>query len=189
MTASSVGRLAGTVRWAVVPSAPAPPFRLYAGPDTPPIVVPSADSLIEATRRGGDPEFSYIVSGKARSVLLLSDPPAAHHREVTALRLLRLSKLTLQEQERVRAQQEELLFHLAPERFDLPEENAALVTALVRLHVDAIGGGPPAGQLGDEEMRVLGERIVRFYGFDVRLLLERYVHELAERRQGRRPSA
>jgi hypothetical protein len=188
VSSSTAGRLAGSVRWAVVPFAPAPPFRLYAGTESVPVVVPDADSVIDAARRGGDPQFSYIVPGKARLVLLLNDPPVDHHREVTALRLFRLSRLSLQEQQRVRAQQEELLFHLDPDRFDVPEENAALVTALVRLHVGAIGSGPPAGQLDDDEMRVLGERIIRFYRFDVRLLLERYVHELVARRQSHGPS-
>jgi hypothetical protein len=59
------------------------------------------------------------------------------------------------------------------------------VTALVRLHVNAIGGGPALGQLDDNEMRVLGERIIRFHGFDIRRLLERSVRELAARRQAR----
>ncbi|HEY7603478.1 MAG TPA: hypothetical protein VH760_04385 [Gaiellaceae bacterium] len=153
------------------------------------MIVPDTDALIAAARSGGDPELSYVVSGKARPVLLLSDPPSAHHREVAALRLVRLSTLSRAEQEQVRADREELLFHLAPERFDLPEENAVLVTALVRLHVDAIGSGPPAGWLDDGELRVLGERIVRFYGFDVRALVERYVHELAARRAAREPDS
>lgn len=183
-----MGRLAGSVRWAVIPFAPAPPFRLYAGPGSDPIVVLDADTVINAARGGGDAELSYIVPGKARPVLLLNDPPAAHHREVTALRLLRLSKLPADGQERVRAQQDELLFYLAPDRFGLQQENAAMVTALVRLHVDAIGSAAPLGQLDDSEMRVLGERIVRFYGFDIRLLLERQIHELAARRQARGPS-
>lgn len=185
MSGSSGGRLAGSVRWAVVPFAPAPPFRLFAGTSSEPIVVPDADTLIDAARRGADAELSYIVPGKARPVLLLNDPPAAHHREVTALRLLRLSRLSPDEQERVRSQHEELLFHLAPDRFDLPEENAAVVSALVRLHVDAIGSGPALGHLNDDEMRALGKRIIRFYGFDTRLLLERHIRELAARRQAR----
>ncbi len=188
MSSPSGGRLAGSVRWAVVPFAPAPPFRLYAGKGSVPIVVPDADTVINAGRGGGDAELSYIVPGKARPVLLLNDPPASHHREVTALRLLRLSKLSSEEQQRVRAQQDELVYHLAPERFDLPEENAAMVTALVRLHVDAIGSAASLGQLDDNEMRVLGERIIRFYGFDIRLLLERHIRELAARRQARGPN-
>lgn len=189
MSGPGAGRLAGSVRWAVVPFAPAPPFRLYAGIGSEPIIVPDADIVINAARSGGDAEFSYIVPGKARPVLLLNDPPATHPREVAALRLLRLSKLSSGEQQRVRAQEDELLFHLMPDRFDLPEESAAMVTALVRLHVGAVGGGAALGQLDDDEMHVLGERIVRFYGFDIRLLLERHIRELAARRRARGPRA
>ena len=185
MSSPGAGRLAGSVRWAVIPFAPAPPFRLYAGTGSEPITVTEADTVIEAARRGSDAELSYIVPGKARPVLFLNDPPTAHHQEVTALRLLRLSRLTTDEQRRVREHQDELLFHLVPERFDLPEENAAMVTALVRLHVAAIGSAPPLGHLDANEMRVLGERIITFYRFDTRILLERQIRELAARRQTR----
>lgn len=188
MSSPRAGSLAGSVRWAVVPFAPAPPFRLYAGAGSEPIVVPDTGTLIKAARGGGDAELSYIVPGKARPVLLLNDPPAAHHREVTALRLLRLAKLSSDEQQRVRAQEDELLFHLAPDRFDLPEESAAMVTALVRLHVDAIGDGAALGQLDDDETRSLGERVIRFYGFDTRRLLERHIRDLAARRRARGPN-
>ena len=185
MSSPGAGRLAGSVRWAVIPFAPAPPFRLYAGTGSEPVIVPAADTVIDAARRGGDAELSYIVPGKARPVLILSDPPASHHREVTALRLLRLSKLVPDDRQRVRAQQDELLFHLAPDRFELPEESAAMVTALVRLHEDAIGTTPALGRLDDSEMRVVGERLIRFYGFDIRLLLERQIRELAARHEAR----
>lgn len=185
MTGPGAASLAGTVRWAIVPFAPAPPFRLYAGPGHEPVTVPAADTVIAAARRGGDAELSYIVPGKARPVLVLTDPPGAHHREVTALRLLRLSRLTPAEQVHVRAQQDELLVHLDPGRFDLPEECAVMVTALVRLHVDAIGSGEALGRLSADESRLVGGRIIRFYGFDTRSLLERQIRELAARHQAR----
>lgn len=185
MSRPRAGSLAGSVRWAVIPFTPAPPFRLYAGPGSEPIVVPDADTLVATAQRGGNAELSYIVSGKVRPVLLLDDPPAAHHPEVTALRLVHLGKLTPDERERVRTQDDELLFHLAPDRFDLPDENAALVSAIVRVHVDAIGSGQPLGRLDDDEMRLLGERIVRFYGFDLHRLLERHIRDLAAWRQAR----
>jgi len=178
------GRLAGSVKWAVVPFAPRPPFRLYAGERHPPIVVPHPETIIAGARRsGGEAELTYLVSGKARPVLILSEPPTLHDREVTALRLLRLSKLTSDEQARVRRQEDELLFHLTPNRFDLPEENAVLVGALVRVHIDAIDSGPPLGMLDDAEMRVLGERIIHHYRFDTRLLIERRLRELIASRQ------
>ena len=182
MTQLASGRLAGTVRWAVVPYTPRPPFRLYAGRRHEPILIDDADAIIAAAKReGGEAELTYLVPGKVRPVLLLS-PPSAHHREVTALRLLRLSRLGAEEREAVRHGKEELLVYLSPERFSLPEENAAMVSALVRLHMDALESGPPLGALDKGEMRILGERIIRFYGFDTRLLLEQYVRELAGRR-------
>jgi len=183
LTQLGSGQLAGTVRWAIVPYAPRPPFRLYAGTRHDPIRIDDADTIIAAAKReGGDAELTYLVPGKARPVLILNEPPSAHHREITALRLLRLSKLGPDERQAVRQGKEELLFYLSPDRFQLPEENAAMVSALGRLHVEALASGPPLGALDDSEMRVLGERIIRFYGFDTRLLLERYVRELARRR-------
>lgn len=177
------GRLAGTVRWAVVPYTPRPPFRLYAGEGQAPVDVPDATAIIASARRG-EAEFTYLVPGKARPILLLSEPPSAYHQDVTGLQLLRLSKLEPDAQEAVRQQRDPLLFHLDPARFDLPEENAAMVSALVRVHVDAIEP-VPRGELDPNESRVLGERLIEFYGFDTRLLIERKIRDLAARRRQR----
>ena len=184
MSPSPAGRLAGTVRWAVVPYTPRPPFRLYAGERQEPVIVPDAQTLIASAQRGGDAELTYLVPGKVRPVLILDDPPAEHHQEVAALRLLRLSRIDSRDQERVRAHREPLLFHLDPERFHLPEENAAIVSALLRIYVDAIAG-ESLGDLNPNELRALGERIIRFYRFDTRNLVERQICELAARRRDR----
>lgn len=173
--------LAGSVRWAVVPYAPAAPFRLYAGPDYEPIEAP-LDRLFADGRAGGDGEYTFLTTGKARPVLILSDPPERLHREITALRLARFSKLSAPEQEAVRQQRDPDLFHLPPSRFDLPEENAAIVSALVHIDLSAVEQRS-CGQLNAEEMRVLGERIINFYGFDTHLLFEAYLRELASRRR------
>lgn len=187
MSPRASGPLAGSVRWAVVPYAPRPPFRLYAGEGHAPIVVPSAETIVAAAKQpGGDAELTYLVPAKTRPVLILGEPPADHHREVPALLLLRLSKLSVEDQSRVRRQEDELLFHLSPERFDLPEENAVMVSALVRIHIEAVADGAPLGVLDDEDARVVGERIIRYYGFDTRRLVERHVRELLKRRRGER---
>lgn len=55
--------------------------------------------------------------------------------------------------------------------------------ALVTLHVDAVSRETPAGALNADEMRVLGERMIRFYGFDFRLLVEQAIHDLVRRRR------
>lgn len=176
-------RLAGSVRWAVVPFTPRPPFRVYAGVDRSPYVVETTDQLVEAGRRGGDPELTYLVPGKVRPVLVLAEPPDRLHREVAALRLLRLSTLDEDERQEVRRGDDELLVYLDPSRFALPEENAIMISALVRVHADAIATGPPAGRLSVAELGDIGERIVRFYGIDVEALVERRIRELVARRR------
>lgn len=181
MTASTA--LAGTVRWVVVPYTPRPPFRLYAGEGHPPIVVATPGRIIVAAKVGGDPDFTYLVPAKARPVLLLNEPPAEQHREVLGLRLLRLSKLPPERRKAIRDQEEELLFHLSPDRFELPEESAVMIGAIARLHVDAVADDPPAGKLEPGELAVISDRLIRFCRLDTRLLVERRLHELAARRR------
>jgi hypothetical protein len=174
----SAAHLAGSVRWAVVPYAPAAPFELYAGADHAPIEAP-LKAMIE---RGADSEWRFLVGGKVRPVLVLADP-SEHYDELVALRLRRFAKLSTEEQQTVRDQRDPLMFHLVPERFTLPEENAVIVSAMVRVATSAIDTKRSLGTLGDEEMRVLGERVIRYFGFDTRLLVERRIRELAEARR------
>jgi hypothetical protein len=179
------GELAGAVRWAIAPYAPRSPFRIYAA-DREPYTIQDPEQLIRAAKEGGDPEFTYLVRAKARPVLILNNPPRSEWQEVTALRLIRFSKLAdPDKQARVRQQKEPLLFYLSPSKFKLPEENAVLIPALVTIGVGAISSGPSLGELDDNEMRVLGERVIRYYEFDTRLLVEQMIHELAERRRQR----
>jgi hypothetical protein len=70
------------------------------------------------------------------------------------------------------------LYHLDPERFDLPEENAAIIAALVRVHHSAIGP-QPAGRLAPDELRVVHERVATYYGLDLRDLVRRELQRLA----------
>lgn len=173
--------LAGSVRWAVVPYPPRPPFRIYAGKERAPFEASGADEIVRAaTRPGGEAAFTFLVPAKARPVLILNDPPHELHREVVALRLLRLNKLTAEQQQAVREGRDDLLMYLEPERFDLPHENAVLLSAVVRLHADAIATGPPAGTLDAEELRVLADRLIRYLRLDTQLLVERRLRQLAD---------
>jgi hypothetical protein len=87
-----------------------------------------------------------------------------------ALRLARFTKLTEAEQQSIRDQKHPTLFHLRPETFTRPEENAAMLDSVVRVHASAIDAAP-CGQLDEYELRTLLERFLRFHGFDLRGLL------------------
>lgn len=155
----------GTVVRAVVPFAPAPPFQIYAGHERKPYEA-GLPALLKAQEQAGDSEFPFITRGKARPVLILSDISDERVSEVIALRLARFSKLTADEQERVREQKEEGLFHLPPQRFKLPEENAAILASMVRVPVTALEG-KVLGRLNDSELEILHERVIRQYGLRV----------------------
>jgi hypothetical protein len=183
-----VNGLAGAVVWAVVPFVPEPPFRLYAGSRHAPVVVDQAEKLIAAALRGSDSEFTFLVSAKARPVLVLSDRIDPRLREVLALRLARLSGLDAGEREAIRAGNEPGLYHLPPERFDLPEENAAIIAALVRVHESAIDPNP-VGQLERADLREVHARVATHYGLDLHELVVTELRRLAAQRRppGRTP--
>jgi hypothetical protein len=117
--------------------------------------------------------------------LVVSDRLDPRLDEVIALRLVRLTGLTPREREVVRAQDDPGLFHLDPERFDLPQENAAIIAALVRVHRSAIDP-QPVGRLSTDELRVVHERVARYYGLDLHRLL---VDELQRIAAARRPKS
>jgi len=173
-----VNGLAGAVIWAVVPFVPQAPFRLYAGSRHAPVVVPEAGKLIGAARRGSDSEFTFLVPATARPVLVVSDRIDPRLNEFLALRLARTSMLAPDEQEAVRAGHEPGLYHLPPERFDLPEENAAIIAALVRVHESAIDRAP-VGRLEHAELREIQARIATHYGLDLHELVRNELQRLA----------
>ncbi|MGH2823525.1 MAG: hypothetical protein ACRDLY_10975 [Thermoleophilaceae bacterium] len=177
--------LAGAVLWAVVPFAPEAPFRLYAGSRHAPVEVRQADKLIAAARRGADTEFTFLVPGKARPVLIVSDQLDPRLGELLALRLLRLTKLDAREQDAVRAGAEPGLFHFPPDRFDLPGENAAMIAALVRVHRSAIDSSP-VGHLDRDELRSVHGRIARHYDLDLHDLVRDELQRLAAVQRERR---
>jgi hypothetical protein len=181
-----VSALAGSVVWGIVPFAPEPPFRIYAGEGRAPFAVESPQKLIDAARKGSDSEFPFIVPGKARPVLILSDRRDERLNELIALRLLRLSKLDEGEQALVRDHRDPALFHLEPASFpDLKEENAAMVTGLVRVHENAIDVRERLGRLDTDELRVVHERVARQYGLDLHRLVMGEIQRIGEAQRRR----
>jgi hypothetical protein len=173
---------AGEVYWALVPYTPQVPFQVYVEGNAP-VEVPAVDQVVDGLRRGGDAEFAFVVGAKARPVLLLSERSDPSTGELFGLRLLRLSALGAQEREAVREQREPHLFHLRPERMPkLSEESAALVSAPIRLHESTIDTRRLLGRLDKNEMRVLSERFVSYWGFDLHQMLLAKIRELRARR-------
>ena len=119
---------------------------------------------------------------RPRPVLVVSDRLDPRLDELIALRLVRLGGLTAREREIVRGQDDPGLFHLDPDRFDLPEENAAIIAALVRIHRSAIEPRP-IGRLSINELRVLHERVAS-YGLDLHRLVVEELRRLAATRRG-----
>jgi hypothetical protein len=175
---------AGEVYWALVPHTPQAPFRIYTEGSSP-LEVPSVEQVVDGLRAGGDAEFGFVVRAKARPILLLSDRSDPRTGDLFGLRLLRLSELSAEEREAVRDQREPLLFHLRPERMpSLPEESAALISAPIRVHESALDTRQALGQLDKNEIRVLCERFVGYWRFDLHQLLVAKIRELQARRRG-----
>lgn len=174
----------GRCYWAVAPYSPRPPFRLYAGEGNVPREVASPAQLTAAARKGMS-EFTMLTPVKARPVLVITDVLQPHD-EVLALRLQRLEKLTSKEAERVRQHEDETLYHLSPEQFQgLPVENAAILTALLRLPIDAVDTAAELGALNENELRVVHERVVRTHGLNLEMLVIDKARELLERLRSR----
>lgn len=172
----------GEVYWAVVPHTPQAPFQIFVK-DKPPVEVPDARTIVAGLRKGGDAELRFVVEAKAKPVLLLSDRVDSRTGDLFGLRLVRLASLDEEEAQQVREQRQPGLFHLKPERFpDLPEESAAMISAPIRLHETAVDLGSTLGRLDQNEMRVLAERFVSYWQFDLHQLLVAKIRELLRKR-------
>ncbi len=175
----------GHCYWALAPFAPAPPFRIYQEAAAP-RSVGSVEPFTEAARKGAS-EFALLTPVKARPVLVITDV-LPEHDEVLALRLRRLEKLASEaECERVREGSDPGLFHLKPDRFrDLPVENAAIVSSLLRLPAAALDRRTSLGALDDNELRALHERVARAHRLRLDMLVLERVQSLLQRAQRKR---
>ena len=172
----------GEVYWAVVPSTPQAPFQVFVK-DKPPIEALDAKMVI-AGLRDGDAELRFVVEAKAQPVLLLSDHVDPRTGDRFALRLIGLDRLDDDEAQQVREQREPGLFHLKAERFPgLDEESAVTISAPIRIHQSAVDLDAPLGGLDQNEMRVLSERFITYWQFDLHQLLVGKIRELLRKRE------
>ncbi len=170
--------LRGAIVWALVGFVPEAPFRLWHGDEHPASAIGDAASFGRQVRAGLEPQQTFLVDGKLRPVVLLQDRPRRVLREIVGLRMVRLETLREQAQAQVRQQREESLFHLPvrPQKYGLSKEMAVDLNALVRVHGTALL--PRAvGRLDDNEMRVIGQRLVEHLDIDLEPLLAKLVEE------------
>jgi mRNA-degrading endonuclease toxin of MazEF toxin-antitoxin module len=182
MTPGAAPGLRGAIVWAIVAYVPEAPFRLWLGDQHSPGELADAPSYAEQVRRQGlDAEQTFLVKGKLRPVVLLQDRPRSVLREIVALRMVRLETLTEAQRASIREQREPSLFHLPvqPAKYGLSREMAIDLNALVRVHASAML--PRAvGRLDDNEMRVVGQRLVEHLDIDLEPLIARLVEERLE---------
>lgn len=169
----------GRCYWAVAPFSPTPPYRLYAGRDHRPIEASTLE-LVEVARKG-EAQVTALVEVKARPVLVIS-PVLEPYDEVLALRLRTFDKLSTDERQRVRDHKDDGLFHLEPRSFTrLPQENAAIVTAMLRLPLTALDTRVEQGALNVNELRVVHERLARAHHLNLDMLALSQAQRLIER--------
>jgi len=179
MTDQTAAGLRGAIVWAIVAYVPEAPFRLWLGDKHGPGEVADARAFAQQVRQQGlDAEQTFLAKGKLRPVLLLQDRPRRALREIIALRMVRLQTLSEAQQASIREQREPSLFHLPVRvaKYGLSKEMAIDLNALVRVHASAIL--PRAvGRLDDNELRVVGQRLVEHLDIDIEPLLARLVEE------------
>lgn len=166
--------------WAVVPFSPEPPFRLYAEGSQPRRA--STAAMVNAVKAGMS-TFDVLVEVKMRPILVITGALAPRD-EVLALRLRRFGKLTTSEQGAVRGHADDALFHLDRARFaGLPEENAAIISAPVRVPLSAVDTSTELGALNVDELRVVHERVARAHGLQLDTMILQRAQRLIERVQ------
>jgi hypothetical protein len=148
--------------------------------------VGSTEPFVDAARKGMS-EFVVLTTIKARPVLVIT-PVLPEHDEVLALRLRRFEKLSSDTiRQHVRAGSDPALFPLQPERFPgLSVENAAIVTSLLRLPIEALDRRKSLGSLDDNDLRALHERVARAHGLKLDTLILERAQELIAAAQKRR---
>jgi len=176
------GRLAGTrgaLAWAIVASLANAPARVWRGAGAEPSELPNATAFARHVR-DTDPAGSQtlLLEARMRPILLLQDRPRDVLGDVVALGLVGLEMLAEAQQTSVRNQREPSLFHLPvrPSKYGLGREMAVDLNALLRVGAAAILPRP-VGRLDDNEMRVIGERLVEHLDIDLEPVVAREVEE------------
>ena len=133
---------------------------------------------LRASKRDG---CTLLVDASLRPVVLLQDRPRGVLEDTLALAIVSLGGLSENQRASVREQQEPSLFHLPvrPGKYGFSGEMAVDLNGLLRIGCEALL--PRAvGNLDDNEMRVIGKRLVAHLDIDLEPVI---AHEVEERLQ------
>jgi mRNA-degrading endonuclease toxin of MazEF toxin-antitoxin module len=176
------GRSAGTrgaLVWAIVACIGETPYRVWRGAGAEPIELPDATAFarqVRDTDHAGSQ--TLVIEARMRPILLLQDRTRDVLLDVVGLGLVGLDTLAQAQQTSVRDQREPSLFHLPlrPAKYGLNREMAVDLNALIRVGAAAVVPRP-VGRLDDNEMRVIGERLVEHLDIDLEPVVAREVEE------------
>lgn len=179
ITECALAGLRGAIVWAVVACVPEGPWRLWQGVGRDPADVPDATTFAVRVRHGQlTPHQILLADARLQPILLLQARPRGVLREIVALRMVDLEKLSDSQRNSIRDQREPSLFHLPirPNKYGLSREMVVDLNALVHIHASAMLPRP-VGRLDDNEMRVIGERLVDHLDIDLEPLVTRLVEQ------------
>ncbi len=128
---------------------------------------------------------TLLVDASLRPVVLLQDRPRGVLGDALALGIVSLAGLSPGQRESVREQREPSLFHLParPSKYGLGEEMAVDINGLLRVGCEALLPRT-VGRLDDNEMRVIGERLVDHLDIDLAPIVARQVEERLQQLTG-----
>lgn len=174
----------GTVAWGTVTTVCRTPLRRWNGEES---AVETMDpvSLARQLCHGEHDACTLLVEASLRPVVLLQDRPQGVLGDAVALAVVSLAALSPGQLDSVRNQREPSLFHL-PRRtakYGLGQEMAVDLNGLLRIGCEALL--PRAvGRLDDNEMRVIGERLVAHLDIDLEPIVAQQVEERLQQLSG-----
>lgn len=178
------GVVRGAVAWATLPRVRLGPMRRWQGDGLPPETIDPVELARRLRENGGD-ACTLLVDVSLRPVVLLQDRPRGVLEDTLALTIVSLVGLTENQQQAVRDQQEPSLFHLPARqaKYGFTDEMAVDLNGLLRIGCEALLPRS-VGILDDNEMRVIGERLVAHLDIDLDPVIAREIEDRLQQLTG-----
>lgn len=174
----------GAVAWAAVASVCQGPLRRWLGDEVSAETIDSV-GLARQLRASDRDSCTLLVDASLRPVVLVQDRPRGVLGDTLALAIVPLGGLSENQRADVREQREPSLFHLParPGKYGFTDEMAVDLNGLLRIGCEALLPRT-VGNLDDNEMRVIGERLVAHLDIDLEPVIAREVEERLQQLAG-----